>query len=222
MTSWLQPNWMAVAMIALCVGGFACAAHQFDPMPLDRGAAAAAGGGVRLVADTNEWRREPLAPGLMPLQITVENGSERSVRISYGNVTLAAPGGARLHPLPPFDLGQKNPPIPERYAYPWYAFHVAPHLALFYRGFWLGSAATAPDAEQFARGYRELTARMAPTQTMRRCALPEGVLGPGGYITGMLYFAATPRTGASLVVRLIDGSSGDPFATLEVPLRVTG
>jgi hypothetical protein len=51
---------------------------------------------------------------------------------------------------------------------------------------------------------------------------PRGVLEPVATSPACSTFAATPRAGASLVVRLIDGSSGDPFATLEVPLRVAG
>jgi hypothetical protein len=213
----------AAAAIVTAAAVLACApAHRIAARPLDRGASDASTGGVRVVADTNEWSGDRLAPGLMPLLVRLENGSDRPLRIRYAEVRLAVRGGSRLEPLAPFDLSQKDPRMPSRYAYPWYAFQLAPHLGLFYRGFWTDHQPFAHDAEQFARGYRELTTHMQPTTTMMRRALPEGVLPAGGYISGMLYFATRELAGATLVVQLVDGRTAERFATVELPLVVTG
>jgi hypothetical protein len=53
-------------------------------------------------------------------------------------------------------------------------------------------------------------------------ALPEGVLGNGGQISGVLYFEEATNREDRLVFRaeLTDGDDGDPVASIEIPFRV--
>jgi hypothetical protein len=217
--AWLG-SLVAVAVIA---GSAACAAlldHRRTTAVVGRGVAAATAAGVRVTTDTDEWRGTALAPTLVPLQVTIENNSDQPLRIRHREIWLAGAGGARAAALPTVNLADKNPPVPSRYPYAWFGFHLAPQFALFYRGFWTGAWTFEHDAETYQVRYRELMALMRPTPDMARHALPEGVLESGGYITGMLFFRRPAHAG-TLVVDLVDAASANRFGTVEVGAAIT-
>jgi hypothetical protein len=59
---------------------------------------------------------------------------------------------------------------------------------------------------------------------MRRRVLPEGVLEPGGRVSGFLYFEkldGDPQ-GVRLVTELVNARNGRRFATSRIPFRVEG
>jgi hypothetical protein len=185
-----------------------------------RGIASSAAAGVHVTTNRNEWRGWTLVPALVPLPITIDNDSSRPLRIRYREIWLATAGGARAAALPAIDLAGKGPPVPRRYPYVWSGFYLAPHLIRFYRGFWTGRWTIDDDAEHYEMRFRELTTLMSPTTEMVHRALPEGVLEPAGYITGVLYFRKPAGT-ATLVVDLVDAASAERFGTVEVAGAIT-
>lgn len=60
-----------------------------------------------------------------------------------------------------------------------------------------------------------------PSVDMLQKALPEGVLDPGGRITGFVYFEEL-RDGARIdfTIRLFDAVTGESFGALELPFIV--
>jgi hypothetical protein len=63
---------------------------------------------------------------------------------------------------------------------------------------------------------------MHPTRQMMRSALPEGVLGDGGEMSGYLYFENATRHEdyVKFKVELDEGHGGEVVASVDVPLRV--
>ena len=57
---------------------------------------------------------------------------------------------------------------------------------------------------------------------MQRCALPEGVLGDRGEMSGYLYFenATQDEDRLKFKAELDEGHGGDVVATIELPFRV--
>jgi hypothetical protein len=206
--------WIAVAAVtaAGCAPPFG-----YRPAVHDGRGAAVVHAGVRVSAAAGAWRGAPLAGRLWPVRITIDNESERPLRVGYRDFTLITEDGHRLPALPAFDLAGKDARIPKRYAYPWSGFHLAPHLFTFYRGFWTGAWPFAHDERAYESRYRTLRAEMAPSVEMQRHALPEGVLEPGGYITGTLYFSL-PAPATTLTATLVDAASQESFGTVEVPV----
>jgi hypothetical protein len=157
----------------------------------------------------------------VPLQLTLENESGRPLRVFYHDFTLVTRDGQRLPALPAFDLAHKEARVPGRYAYPWSRFFLAAHLSPFYRGFWTGARMSAHDSRVYDMRYRTLRAELEPTVDMQRRALPEGVLEPSGFITGTLYFSV-PTTATTLTITLVDATSRESFATVELPVLAMG
>jgi hypothetical protein len=212
---WLAARLGRLAVAGAIAGSVACAPfldRRVAPPVTGRGTAAAAAG-VRIIVDANEWRGS-LVETLIPVLLTIDNGSERPLRVRYRDLWLAT-GGASRAVLPVFDLAQKDPRVPSRYSYPWHAFHLAPHLIRFYRGFWTDAWAFAHDRQYYDARYRQLTALISPTREMMRRALPEGVLERGGYITGVLYFRK-PAGPTTRVMDLIDAASIERFGVVDI------
>jgi hypothetical protein len=53
-------------------------------------------------------------------------------------------------------------------------------------------------------------------------ALPEGTLEAGGRVEGFLYFQGVAERESQVVLqaRLVDGRTGEPFGTLDIPFQV--
>jgi hypothetical protein len=205
--------------------GLACAPRLYLHTPARASAtdrAVATVSGVHVTIDTDEWRGVPEALGdLVALQVTIENASSRPLRLRYREFALVSPSGERAPALPPFDLEQTVTYWLTSYPYPWYAFHLAPHLSGFYRGFWTGAWDFTHDADYYATHYRTLTGLVQPTPDMLRNALPEGVLEPGGRITGFLYFQDHGNSQrATFQANLLDAASRQTFGRIQVTMMV--
>ena len=155
---------------------------------------------------------------LVALRITIENRSETEAVIRYDQFALKTHGG-RLPSLPLFDIGNPTPPIPSSYRFPWSGFRLAPHLSGRYRGFWNGTNAQAGAKGYYQKHHATLQSLMAPTLALKRRALPEGVLEPGGHITGLLFFQRPPEP-ANLIAKLTAAESNRRIAQFDLPITL--
>ena len=74
--------------------------------------------GVRVVVRTDAWTGPPLAvAGLMPVEMTYDNGSTQPLRIQREDIALVTPSGERITPRAPSDVpapGQTSDIVTER------------------------------------------------------------------------------------------------------------
>ncbi|MEW5741579.1 MAG: hypothetical protein AB1938_21860 [Myxococcota bacterium] len=116
------------------------------------------------------------------------------------------PGPMHVHPPP------RPPPPPVR-------FYIAPPYYPWYPG-WV----VWPHPWVWDVHYSTLYStwpQPLPTREMIEHALPEGVLQPGGRISGFLYFQHVGREAAvTLEVKVVDAESGKQLAVLQLPFAV--
>jgi hypothetical protein len=190
--------------------------------------AVAANAGVEVVVSANAWSGVPrsLDGWVTPLLITLTNDGAREVELRYDHFALVSPGGATYEALPPFRVsGVSHTPV-EAHAAP-HGFGVAPYLGPWYPRWtrWDGPfpyhRAYYWDTWSTWNTWTTMARVGLPTADMIQKALPEGVLAPGGRITGFVYFEE-PRDVVRLdfTMRLIDAVTGAPFGALEIPFLV--
>lgn len=179
--------------------------------------------GVRVQVDSAAWTSAPVSDVLSPVRVTIENGSERPLRISYGQFTLGAPNGFRLAALPPYqvfaaDIGARSGTVPPGFVGD--NFFLAPWAAGYYRGVapWYGPFPYDP--VYYNRWYGAWPTNL-PNEEVLRHALPEGVLQPRGKASGFLYFKDQPKgTELTMYFSLVDGDRGQAFGTIDLPFTV--
>lgn len=197
--------------------------------------------GVRVWA-TGGWSGDPLSlPDVMtPVHVAFENGSGRRLRVSAHEATLVGSSGFRYSALPPFPasapvsaveaegqvvLADYHPATPVKKPHPIHPrpppvrFFVAPPIYPWYPGIgvwphpWVWGV-------HHATLYANWPAPL-PTRDMLERALPEGVLEPGGTVSGFLYFQQVAREAAvTLEVQLVDAETQAPFGVARLPFVV--
>ncbi|HEU5321801.1 MAG TPA: hypothetical protein VFX28_13430 [Methylomirabilota bacterium] len=205
-----------VLVLSLTVG--ACAA-RLEPAP---GARLVGGGkpgvvasaaGITLVARTDAWTGRPraLEAKVIPVLVTLENGSDRPVRVRHEDFALVAEDGRRFAGVAPFDIdGVVTEPVaalPLAVARPYHwRFGLGAPLydPFLYDPLWTPAFAAVP----------------LPTPDMVQLALPERVLAPQDRATGFVYFPRPPRDvrRLDLTARLVDARTGESVGTLVIPL----
>jgi hypothetical protein len=217
--------WMTVAILA--VGGCATGlepASGARRVPGVAGAAMAEQSRVRVVARSDAWRGVPsdLATQLIPLLVTVENGSPTAVQLRYEDFSLVAANGRRFGALPPFDIrGAAMERVTVAVASP-SGFGIAPYLAAYYPR-WRVFGGVFSDPFFYYDHYYPVLQRMAlPTGDMIEKVLPEGVLESQARVAGFLYFEEVPQDvgWVEFTARLVAARTGRPVATLAIPFVV--
>ncbi|NIS36691.1 MAG: hypothetical protein GWO04_45175 [Actinobacteria bacterium] len=208
----------------------ACAARpDLEPAPGAQPAppgpgkgAMATSNGVTVIARSDAWTGFPeRLEEVTPVQVTIENGSGAPIRLRYSRFALVAPTGETYAAIPPFDVrGEEVEPI-DRYVD---GFYVAPHLRGYYPGLPAYRGYYPAVYDYYDVYYPRFLEIELPTGDMIQKALPEGVLMPGGRITGFLYFENVDRDVPTvdftmLLVESVDGD-GAPFGTVRIPFRV--
>ena len=69
------------------------------------------GGGVTVVARSGSWSGPPLV-GIVPLELTIDNGSSVPVRIRHTDFVLVTPRGRVSPAAPPFESAETGTPLP--------------------------------------------------------------------------------------------------------------
>ena len=179
--------------------------------------------GVRAQVDSAAWRKGQLYDVLSPVKVTIDNGSGRPLRIAYGEFTLGGPSGFRLAALPPYqaaatDAAAGSVGVPAGFIGS--GFFVAPERARLYRGVLPWHGAFPYDPVYYNRWYGAWPASL-PNEELLRQGLPEGVLQPGGRLSGFLYFKDQPKgTALTFYASLVDAENGQSFGTVAIPFTV--
>ncbi len=202
-------RWLSGAVLAgvFVVGGCATS-HEMALMPA-AGYATVAGsslavearGGVTIAADGNAWQGWPqnLPTVLTPVWVTIQNTSGHPVRVQYHEFTLNGQSGKSYTAMAPYAVQTPGPRVTVSAPNPGYFddFYVADYLAPYYPWLpvWNGPFNDWPPS--YAVTWRP----HMPTASMIDQALPEGVLQPGGRMSGYLYFPKLPKHENAVVLR---------------------
>jgi hypothetical protein len=180
--------------------------------------------GVRVSVSGDAWKGDPkdLADYFTPVKVRLINHSGMPVQISYERFTMEGAKGRSYRPLPvvPLDhggaAGTRILPI-----FATANFFVGPRYSDVYPSLDSWPHALPRDDAFYARQYRRW-GRHPPTNQMQRSALPEGILGDGGEMSGYLYFENATRAEDRLNFKaeIDEGTAGQTLATIELPLRV--
>ncbi len=183
--------------------------------------AAAADNGVRVTVSGERWKGDPSDLGALvtPLRVTLANQGGEPLRIQYGDFALVSSTGFRSSAMSPFRI--QRPGTTVQPFYPWYGFNIAPRWSPFYPSIapWGGWWDYGPYGDGFAEVREPL-----PSHDMLSKALPEGVLQPGGTVSGYLYFQHVGRGIGSLQFQavLISPNTAQKVADLRLPFVVRG
>jgi hypothetical protein len=178
--------------------------------------------GVRVIARSDAWSGFP--PDLhrvTPILVTIENEGTAPLRIRYNEFSLNAPStGASYAAIPPFDIrGTEVEPIT---ALGYSGFWVAPYYAPYYPGLRPYYGAFPFDQFYYNTYYPSWIDIQLPTGDMVQKALPEGVLEPGGRVTGYLYFHNVKRDVGMVefTEELVNAKNGETFGVVRIPFEV--
>jgi hypothetical protein len=187
--------------------------------------------GVRVTAESGAW--DGLArvrTEVTPIRVTMQNGSSMPVRIRYSEFALVGPSGERYSALPPYGVegSVEDPTLVEAYdpvttpAFTATGFRVAPYYGSVYPTLTPYTSTFGYDPvyyDRYATVYRDIE---LPTEEMVEDVLPEGVLDPGGRISGFLYFEKVSASAPRVRFRgdLVSATSGEVFGEVSIPFVV--
>jgi hypothetical protein len=148
--------------------------------------------GVELRVEVDAWPGEyEVVRHVTPVKVTMINRGAEPVRFEYRRFALRAPDGRRYAALPPFAIRGEitidraiEPLVPTFYHRD---FVVAPWYGTYYPRLGVWGSRFAYDWGYYDHYFGYWRAEL-PTREMLELALPEGVLDPGGQVTGYLYF----------------------------------
>jgi len=175
--------------------------------------------GIEVVAVAGAWRSYPaeLDELVTPLLVTITNSGPRSLELRYEHFALVTPAGVRFAALPPLVVtGVAYAPV--ELVYPPMGFGLAPYLSPWYPGVSVWGGSFPFRADYYGNCYTACEHYPLPTGDMLQQALPEGVLGPGGRITGFLYFEALADVRhIDLLAELVDPKTDERFGRIDIP-----
>lgn len=186
-------------------------------------AAASTDAGVRVVASVDRWvgRPEDLNE-VRPIWVEIENDSQIPLLVRYNAFALVGPAGERFVALPPFDIEATAAEPVAAPALPTTGFAVAPYASPFFPGATPFAGPFGFDSLYYRSYYPQFRRISLPTEDMVREALPEGVLDPGGRISGFLYFQPVNPELAQVVFTadLANAETGETFGSVRIPFVV--
>ncbi|MCY1063226.1 hypothetical protein OV090_00525 [Nannocystis sp. RBIL2] len=175
--------------------------------------------GIELVAVSDAWRGHPpeLDELVTPVLVTLTNRSGRSLELRYEHFALVTPAGVRFAALPPVIVtGVAYGPVD--LVYPPMGFGLAPYLSPWYPALSVWGGSFPFRADYYGNCYTSCQHFPLPDGELLQRALPEGVLSPGGRITGFLYFEELEDVRhINLMFELVDPNTGERFGGLDIP-----
>lgn len=219
-----------LALISVVALSACTTATQIEPAPAAAtidGQAVEVVDGVRIVAEAGEWPGNVnIEEEVTPMRVTITNNSNRPIAIRYGEFALVSADGERYNAIPPFRVEGTvvEPRLAPGFApvttpgFVYDRFFVAPYLSPLYPGV---TAFTDPflfDPFYYDQ-WREVR---LPTAEMVRRALPEGVVQPGGSVSGFLYFEEVDDDDEMLQFRanLMNARTSQRFGVITIPFTV--
>lgn len=217
------------ALIALT--GCRTVGPQLDPAPEaselagKEDAAWAREEGLSVVAEATTWPGDAfIGQRVTPLRVTIRNEGDEMALVRYRDFEIIGASGRRYHALPPVSVEgtvDTIDPAPSAVT-PGLEhdnFALADRYVPAYPGIRRYNGPFAYDHDYYATYYPhwDFEERL-PTPEMIVAALPEGVVEPGGYVSGWLYFDKVsddePRVRLSIAMRAVDD---EPLARLQIP-----
>lgn len=188
--------------------------------------------GVTVTAQAEVWRGADIEDAVTPLRVTIQNDSERPVRLRYSDFALVARTGERYAALPPYDIeGTVSRPVVagdyralDRLGFRHNRFWIAPHYRYVYptlSAYQLHRLYFDPYYYNYYYPYWGRIEQDLPTAEMLRRVIPEGVIQSEGSVSGFLYFEHVDDDLAQAELdfhaELVDAESGEMFATVHIP-----
>ena len=187
------------------------ATAEFAPVAAAGAASAQApqAAGVRVnVLSKDKWPGPAkITRELTPVKVRIENSGPDPVLVSYNRFRMIGEDGGQYRALPLYKVEgtAAKPTIPDPFEirkprFDHSGFGLAPFYSRIYRG--VPAAATFMTDPEFYTLYDSYySGKPLPTTEMRRRAIPEGVLAPGGHVEGFLYFEEIPGSVDNLALR---------------------
>ncbi|AKF10174.1 hypothetical protein [Sandaracinus amylolyticus] len=174
-------------------------------------AAWAEAAGVRWIVQGDAWTgRDQIARVLTPVRVRIENVGPRPILIRHGHFALTDTSMRRYLTVAPYRAPDAMPqPIPVAREIDAEGFEPSPTFDAFY---------TAPESEA-AAVWQDV---QLPVEEMRRRELPEGLLRPGGFVDGFLFFQHVPADAGRILFRAdVTSHDGRRLGTALVPLAAS-
>lgn len=187
--------------------------------------------GVRMTAETGAWDGlARVTTEVTPIRVTIENDGAAPLRLRYDDFALVSPQGRRYAALPPYGVegDVTDPTLVDAYApvatpgFAYSGFQVAPYYSSVYPSVTAYGGAFGYDPAYYDRYYTVYRDIELPTQEMVAEALPEGVISPGGRVSGFLYFERVPPSAPRVRFRadLTAAESNAAFGEISIPFTV--
>lgn len=184
--------------------------------------------GLSMVAEATSWPGDSfITQRVTPLRVTITNDSDEMVLLHYRDIELVGTSGKRYHALPPVEVeGTVDTMEPHARAVQpgleYRNFALADRYVPAYPGIRTYNGPFAYDRDYYKTYYPHWDFEEAlPTPEMILSALPEGVIEPGGYVSGWLYFDKVDDDEAKVQLQaaLQPIDPGAPLAKLSIPFR---
>jgi hypothetical protein len=222
-------------MLGLLVMTVACGREEMQLAPAPSAITVAGPGhgaeatvaGIRTEARAEAWKWDPkdLTSKATPILVELENNGSRPVLIRYNRFHLTSNTGKQFAAMPPYDIRgtiQESHTVRNPY-YPYHGFAVAPYLVRWYPRYRAYDGVFAYDASYYDPYMTRFHQVRLPTAEMVQRALPEGVLEPGGHVSGFVYFERLPKGvgPVQFTADLVDARTVASVGTVSIPF-VTG
>lgn len=216
-------------LVVDCLGVVGCGHGHLVPaeaakmVPGTDAAAFVVADGLRCTAEAAAWegRADELPPSVAPIKVRIRNDSQEPARVRYEDFFLLGSNGHKYRPLPlvpiDHDTGLTIRPL-----YAADKFFVAPLLRDVYPDLPAWSNPFPRDQVLYDQEYAKW-GEARPGRHVLREGLPEGMLDPGGSVTGFLYFENPVRRedGATFEAELErGGDAAGQTTTIKIPFRV--
>lgn len=183
-------------------------------------AAVASDAGVQVVTSTDAWRGYPgeLDDVVTPLLLTFTNDSGRRLALRYEALGLVTPGGVLYAAVPPFEVtGVVFQEVESAYT----TGGFTPYYYSWYPGGAMYGGSFVYRSPYHGGSYTTLERVPLPSGDMVQKALPEGVIAPGGRVSGFVFFEKVEDVRrVTFMARLIDADTGQQFGEVAVPFVV--
>lgn len=235
----MRPIRSPLPMLALVAAVLACATTypRLEPAPstakVDDARAIRSIDGVTVEVESDIWpERADLRAHAVPLEVTIENASDRAITLRYQDFSLIGDDGRVYSALPPFEIsGEIAEPVGAAVGYPVIQrpgfrstrFYVSPYYAHFYPTLQPYSGRFYYDPFYYDHHFTLWRRVELPTHEMLERALPEGVIEPGGSVSGVVFFQPVDHERTDRVrfrFDLVAGADADVFGEVSIPFEV--
>lgn len=211
-------------------------ANPETPLMRSQDATRASNAGVEVLAQAEWPGRQSVLDDVTPVHLTIENESDRELRLTLRDIELVDDGGDEYAALPLYEIDGEAAvrsyayePTPDFYYDDFYV--MGPYADLYpgigvYGNYYnspLYDGYYADPIYNYGGYYGYWRPRPLPTPEMVNRAIPEGVIMPGGSVQGYVYFERVDPDDANMATlqyTLVDAKTGEAFGDVELDFYV--